>query len=255
MAWFFKDSKYWIKLKDLNSKELVYRVMPQFLAELMSQYFRIQIDGGENIPLNGPALIAPNHSGYSGFDAVLLGHHIQKITGRVPRMLTHKLWFKNKTTGLVMQRMGFIEASSANGAQALEKNKILVIFPEGEHGNFKPSLKAYHLQIFKTGFIRMAIKRQCPIIPTLILGAEETHINLAKLRLNKTLKGMVLPLPLNIIPLPARWHIIFMDPIHLPFGPERANDTELIKELSQEIREKMQARLSLEVSKRKKLYF
>ncbi len=255
MAWFFKDNEYWANLKDFDSKQLMYRVMPQLVAEIMSRYFRIRIEGSEHIPKSGAAIIAPNHSGYSGFDALLLGHHIHKKSKRVPRVLTHKLWFQSKTTAKIMKKMGFIEASRKNGLKALTKNQLLVLFPEGEYGNFKPSNKAYHLQAFKKGFIRMALEKQCPIIPTLILGAEETHINLARLKLGRRFKNMVIPLPLNIIPLPAKWHIIFMEPIVLPYSPLQADDTELIEELISEIREKMQARLSHEVSQRKNLYF
>lgn len=254
MSWFFKDNEKTFNLKDLGAEKLIYRVMPHLLAEIMTKYFRMTIEGQENIPSKGPALITPNHSGYSGFDAFLLGHHIHKLTGRTARILTHKLWFMNPTTAIPMQKMGFIEATKKNGNTQLKKNNLVVLFPEGEYGNFKPSNKAYHLQEFKRGFIRMAISQQCPIIPTLIIGAEETHINLAQLKFSKYLRGTVLPLPLNIIPLPARWHIIFMEPIELPYSEKQLQDRELITELATDIREKMQTRLSHEVNKRKSIY-
>ncbi|MEM7646348.1 MAG: lysophospholipid acyltransferase family protein, partial [Pseudomonadota bacterium] len=223
--------------------------------QTVQQTFRMTIEGQENIPRQGPAIITPNHSGYSGFDAFLLGHHIYQQTKRKPRILTHKLWFVSETTAIPMQKLGFIEATKKNGLKALDNNRLVVLFPEGEYGNFKPTVKAYHLQEFKRGFIRMAIEKQAPIVPTLILGAEETHINLARLKFTKFLRGTVLPLPLNVIPLPARWHIIFMEPIHLPYTPKQIEDDELILDLSTEIREKMQERLSYEVNKRKNLYF
>lgn len=255
MSWFFKDIEKTLNLKDLDKERLMYRVMPQFVAEIMSRYFRIKVEGTENIPRSGGAIIAPNHSGYSGFDAFLLGHHIYKKTRRAPRILTHKLWFVNETTAIPMKKFGFIEATKKNGLKALDKNQLVVLFPEGEYGNFKPSNKAYHLQEFKRGFVRMAIEKQVPIVPTLILGAEETHINLAQLKFTKYLRGTVLPLPLNILPLPAKWHIIFMEPIELPYTKEQVDDRELIGDLCTEIREKMQKRLSAEVNKRKSLYF
>ncbi len=255
MGWFFKDNQKTFNLKELDPQRLMYRVMPHWLGEIMTKYFRITIEGEENIPRKGPALIAPNHSGYMGFDAFLLGHHIHHATQRKARILTHKLWFINPTTAIPMKRLGFIEATKTNGMKALGKNKLVVLFPEGEYGNFKPSSKAYHLQEFRRGFIRMAITQQAPIVPTLILGAEETHINLARLKFSKYLRGTVLPLPLNVLPLPAKWHIIFMEPIHLPYTPSQVNDRELIKDLAQDIRERMQKRLSHEVNKRKNLYF
>ena len=62
---------------------------------------------------------------------------------------------------------------------------MIILFPEGEKGNFKPSRKSYELQEFKRGFVRMALETQSPIIPTLVIGAEETHINLSQLKLPK----------------------------------------------------------------------
>lgn len=255
MGWFFKDNEKTFNLKELDPERLMYRVMPHLLAEIMTKYFRMKVEGTENLPKKGPALITPNHSGYSGFDAFLLGHHIHKATKRTARILTHKLWFINQTTAIPMKKMGFIEATKQNGILQLSKNNLVVLFPEGEYGNFKPSNKAYHLQEFKRGFIRMAITQQCPIIPTLILGAEETHINLAQLKFTKYLRGTVLPLPLNVIPLPAKWHIIFMEPIYLPYSEKQLEDRELISDLATDIRERMQTRLSYEVNKRKNLYF
>ncbi len=118
-------------------------------------------------------------------------------------MLAHHLWFLTKATSIPAEKVGFIEATLPNARAQLKKNNLVILFPEGEYGNFKPSIDRYHLQNFKRGFIRMAIERQCPIIPTLIIGAEETHINLARLKFAKYLRGVVLPLPLNVIPLPA----------------------------------------------------
>lgn len=226
------------------AERLVYRALPKFLAEISRRYFRLQVEGAENIPRRGAGIVAPNHSGYSGFDATLLSSEINRATGRLPRVLTHHLWFLTQATAIPAEKLGFIEATTANGLQQLQKQNLIVLFPEGEHGNFKPTLKRYHLQEFKRGFVRMALEKQCPIIPTLIVGAEETHINLAKLRLTRFLRGTVLPLPLNVIPLPVKWTIKFLPPIYLPYKPNAKDDRELVKETADEIREKMQRALS-----------
>ena len=240
---------------NLDAENLVYRVLPHFLMEIARKYFRLEVEGLENIPRRGPALLTPNHSGYSGFDAFLLAHEVYKSTGRIPRVLAHHLWFLTKATSIPAEKVGFIEATMPNAMAQLKKNNLVVLFPEGEYGNFKPSLERYHLQNFKRGFVRMALQRQCPIVPTLILGAEETHINLAQLKFTKHLRGLVLPLPLNLIPLPAKWKFVFLPPIHLPYKPEAANDRELVGELASEIRERMQAALSEEVGKRDSVYY
>lgn len=237
-------------LKNLDKDTLIYRVLPRLILEIMRKYFRLEVSGTENIPRHGPAIIAPNHSGYSGFDAVLLAHTLQTETKRLARVLTHHFWFLTETTAIPAQKMGFTEATYENGVNALKKKNLIVLFPEGEQGNFKPSSKMYQLQEFKRGFVRMALETQAPIIPTLIVGAEETHINLSKLKLTKFLRGTVLPLPLNFIPLPAKWRIHFLEPIYLPYKPEAMNDSELVHDIAQEIQELMQDALAKELKKR-----
>lgn len=237
-------------LQNLDRDTLIYRVLPRLLLEIMRKYFRLEVTGLENIPRKGGAIVAPNHSGYAGFDAVLLAHILQKEGKRVPRVLTHHFWFLTETTAIPAQKMGFTEATYENGVNALRKKNLIVLFPEGEQGNFKPTSEMYQIQEFKRGFVRMALETQTPIIPTVILGAEETHINLSRLKLTKFLRGTVLPLPLNIIPLPAKWRIHFLEPIYLPHKPEAVNDPELVHEIAQEIQELMQKAVRAEFKKR-----
>jgi 1-acyl-sn-glycerol-3-phosphate acyltransferase len=242
------------KLKGLDPDSLMYRVIPSLLMEIMEKYFRLEVEGLENIPKRGRAIFSPNHSGYSGFDALMLAHEIQKITGRTPRVLTHRLWFITKATAIPMNKMGFIEATRENSLKFLKKNQQVLLFPEGEFGNFKPSFKAYRLQEFKRGFIRAAIETNSPIVPVIVIGAEETHINLQQLKLSKYLRGLVLPIPLNVLPLPARWKIVFLEPIHLPYKPSAVNDSELMHEIAEDLREQMQSRINKELRKRNSVY-
>ena len=150
--------------------------------------------------------------------------------------------------------MGFIEATRENSLRFLKKNQQVLLFPEGEFGNFKPSSKAYRLQEFKRGFVRAAIETNAPIVPVIVIGAEETHINLQQLKLSKYLRGLVLPLPLNVLPLPARWKILFLEPIHLPYKPSAVNDSELMHEIAEDVREQMQRRLNKELKSRDSIY-
>lgn len=237
-------------LRSLDRDTLIFRVLPRFLLEILRKYFRLEVEGVENIPRRGAVILAPNHSGYSGFDAFLLGHVVQQEAKRIPRVLTHHFWFLTETTAIPAHKMGFTEATYENGINALKKGNAIVLFPEGEHGNFKPTSERYQLQEFKRGFVRMALEAQCPIVPVVILGAEETHINLKKLKFTKFLKGSVIPLPLNVLPLPAKWRIRFLEPITLPYKPSAAGDSDLVHEIAQDIQEKMQTAVEEEIHKR-----
>ncbi len=252
---FFKKPKEKLfGLKQLDRDTLIYRVLPKLLMEIMRKYFRVEVEGLENIPRTGPGIIAPNHSGFAGFDALLLSHIIHKDIKRIPRVLTHAMWFLTKTTSIPAAKMGFTEATFENGISALKKKNLIVLFPEGEYGNFKPTVEMYQLQEFKRGFVRMALATQAPIIPTLVIGAEETNINLSQLKFTKFLKGMVLPLPLNVIPLPVKWKIIFLPPIYLPYKASALEDRELVLEIASEIQERMQDQLREELLKRESVF-
>jgi 1-acyl-sn-glycerol-3-phosphate acyltransferase len=241
-------------VQELSKEDVFFKVVPKYLGELMTKYFRIEVEGMEHLPKNGGALIASNHSGFAGLDAFLLCYHILENTKRVPRVLIHHLWFINETTARMSQKMGFIEANYKNGVATLEKKKMVIIFPEGEDGNFKPTTIRYQLQPFKKGMVRMALETGSPIIPTLVIGAEESNINLATLDLNKYIPGLKLPLPLNLIPFPARWKIKFLPPITLSRGPEALNDDTFVRHTTQDLQDFMQIELDKEVAARKHIF-
>ncbi len=254
ISYFKKRTEKLFNLKNLDRDTLLYRVVPYFAMEILRKYFRLEIEGLENIPKKGPVLMAPNHSGFSGFDALIIAHILHQEKKRVPRVLSHHLWFLSSTTSVPAKKLGFTEATYENGLRLLKKNNLIVLFPEGESGNFKPSSEMYQLQEFKRGFVRMALKTSAPIVPTLVIGAEETHINLSQLKFTKFLRGTVLPLPLNFLPLPVKWKIKFLPAIYLPYKPSQAENRELVVEISEDIQETMQEALNLEIKKRKKLF-
>ncbi len=237
------------------SKIVLHPFVKDHFVNMFKLYFRLKTVGAENIPKNGSALIIPNHSGFAGLDAIILSHEIKKKTGRLAKVMTHFFWFISKTTAIPAQRLGFIEATTENGLSLLKEGNLVILFPEGEKGNFKPTTQKYQLQEFKRGFVRWAIETRTPIIPTLIIGAEESQINLTRLELPFFLKKLILPLPLSYIPLPSKWKIVFLPAINLPYHPEAANNNDLVHELTSDIQEKIQIALNTELNERKSTYF
>jgi 1-acyl-sn-glycerol-3-phosphate acyltransferase len=150
--------------------------------------------------------------------------------------------------------MGITEATTNNGLALLKKNNAVILFPEGEYGNFKPTKKKYRLQEFKRGFVRMAILTRSPIIPTIVIGAEETHITLSQLKFTKYLIGTVLPLPLNVIPLPAQWKIKFLKPIYLDYPASAAEDRDLVHKIARQVKDLIQFHIDQEIRKRNVIY-
>jgi 1-acyl-sn-glycerol-3-phosphate acyltransferase len=220
-------------------------IIDQALA-LIARYQRVEVEGLENLPPRGPAILLPNHSGFLGFDALLLSHVIRRHRNRVPRILLHRAWFRGGLLESAANRLGFLEANYKNGLEALERNKFVMMFPEAEEGNFKPINEKYKLREFRKGFVKMAARTGAPVIPVLVIGAEETHINLGQVKIFNQL----LPLPLNYFPLPAKWKIRFLPPLQFAAGAETSHAE--VKAAG--VRREMQAELRKELKSRRYIY-
>lgn len=227
-----------------------------FLLEIVRKYFRLEVEGIENVPAKGRALIVPNHSGVTALDAVMIGNEIHRSLNRIPRILAHPLWFVGPHIRILARRMGLEEADKTAGERLLHKGNCVMIFPEGVDGNFKPTADRYKLREFRRGFVRMAMATGAPIIPVVVIGAEETNINLSSIKVSDRLRGTIIPIPLNVIPLPAKWKIIFLPPIEMHgYSLEDCANSELVRALAEEVRGKIQKRINQELKKRDWIYF
>ena len=243
-------------MKPLLSGKSSKNDIPQFLLEIVRKYFRLEVEGLENIPAKGRCLIVPNHSGITALDAVMVGHEIQRALKRTPKILAHPLWFVGPNIRILAKKMGLEEANKDAGERLLRKDRVVMIFPEGAAGNFKPTVERYRLQEFRRGFVRMAMATKTPIIPVVVIGAEETNINLSNISLTKVLKGTIIPIPLNVIPLPAKWKIIFLPPLSMKkYSKADCGNRELVHSISEAVKQQIQGRINEELAKREWIYF
>ena len=228
-----------------------------YLAEIMARYFRLKVRGAHRVPKSGPAIILPNHSGFMGFDAMMICHSLRKRSGRSYKVVAHRAYFDLfQTLRIISQGLGFTEAKLANVQQVLDQGELVLLFPEGESGNFKSSLDRYKLRSFHTGFVRTALQTGAPIIPCIVIGAEESNFNLGNINLNKFINHLVVPLPLNVFPLPAKWTIEFLPPIDLTgVSEDLAHDHEWVRQKTQEIQQMMQHEIDKRLRARRSIYF
>lgn len=243
-----------LKSRGLTKQAFAYKVLPVFLLDIIERYLRVSTEGVENIPDEGSGIIIANHSGFMGFDALMLSYEIFQRKKRIPRIITHKLWFIVPEISVPAKKLGLVPATFDNGLKILNKDELLVLFPEGEEGNFKPTRYRYRLRPFRRGFVRLALKTGAPIIPAVVVGAEETNITLSQIRWAKELLGIIIPVPLNVLPLPAKWHIKYLEPIRLEKNPEKAEDMEYVTKIARKIRRELQAELH-DVLRRRRTIF
>lgn len=228
----------------LTKEDLAYHVLPGFLLDIMKRYLRVKVFGLENVPNEGPLIVIANHSGFMGFDALMIAHQLNINKKRAPHIIAHKLWFLAPEISVHAEKLGLVPATYENGLELLETKKPLLLFPEGEEGNFKPTKYRYHLRQFRRGFVRLALTTGAPIVPTVVIGAEETHITLSQIRWAKELLGIIVPVPLNLIPLPVKWQIHFLSPIQLEKDPEKAKDMKYVTTLTKKIRTQLQKEMN-----------
>jgi 1-acyl-sn-glycerol-3-phosphate acyltransferase len=195
------------------------------LAFLWSRYFRVRLEGLENIPGSGAALLVANHSGGLPYDGAMLIHACHELHPAhrplrplVATFASRSLWMRP-----VVCRIGGVRASMENALKLCEAGQLVGLFPEGLRGVGKPYRERYRLTHFgRGGFVRLAQAARVPIIPVAIVGAEETHPVVAKLtRLAKPLGLPYIPItptfpllgPLGLLPVPAKWSIHIGQPI------------------------------------------
>lgn len=220
------------------------------LYELIRRYSRLNVEGLENLP-DGKGLLVSNHAGWAGWDFANLYATLRNDAERDVYTAVHANWFRWKRISDWARRLGMYEASVSESIRLLDEDNLVLFFPEGERGSFKPFTKRYELERFEPGFARAASASMAPIVPILIVGGEETHPALTRLEFTKELIGIGIPLPATIFPLPVKWRIEVLPPIDPGkyMTPEKA-DADPVEEMRRDVEALMRKELGRAVKER-----
>ena len=164
-------------------------VLPLF-KPLYDQWFRVEVNGVENIPLDGGALLVANHAGgLWALDAAMTAIAVHEHTvdegssGRCLRMLGADLLFTAPGIGMLARKSGATLACNPDAERLLASGELVGVWPEGFKGIGKPFRDRYQLQRFgRGGFVHAALKTGVPIVPVSIVGSEEIHPVLANVK-------------------------------------------------------------------------
>ncbi|GLQ33647.1 lysophospholipid acyltransferase family protein [Litoribrevibacter albus] len=184
--------------------------------KLYDHYFRVEADGLENIPKDGPCLIIANHSGQLPLDGTLIGiaMEMNPHSPRAPRAMIERFFPTVPFLGNLLNSVGAVIGDPLNCAKMLERGEAVIVFPEGIRGSGKLYNKRYQLQRFGNGFMHLAMKYNAPIIPVGVVGCEETIPAIANVKpLAKLLHVPYVPIALPFI-FPAKVHLNFGKPMH-----------------------------------------
>lgn len=149
-----------------------------------SQGLKFEVEGEENIPASGGAVIAVNHTGYLDFTYAGLPPRRVK---RYIRFMAKKEVFDNKISGPIMRSLKHIPVDRGAGAESykaavadLRRGELVGVYPEATIS------RSFEIKEFKSGAARMAIEAGVPIIPTVIWGAQRVWTKGFPKRLGRT---------------------------------------------------------------------
>jgi 1-acyl-sn-glycerol-3-phosphate acyltransferase len=228
---------------DALDRAFIERFAP-FLRTLRS-YTRLQVAGLDHIPETGPALLTANHTGWLGLDYALTALSVYDGIGRLPRGMAHSAWFKAPATATFAKKVGLFEVTKDAMRKQLAKGDLVMLFPEGEKGAFRPGTD-YQLEPFARGFVRVAMATQVPVIPVAVLGGEESNPVGRRIESYDELLNIKggLPIPKNLWPKPVKWRIKFLPPLSFAdYTARDAEDADRVHAVAEDVRTRIQREL------------
>jgi acyl-[acyl-carrier-protein]-phospholipid O-acyltransferase / long-chain-fatty-acid--[acyl-carrier-protein] ligase len=145
------------------------KLLPEALTRLVfilltTTFYKIRINGKENVPKKGPALLVANH--LSATDAFFVMAAIDRPVRFVMSETHYNKWWL-KPFALAMNAIPVADSGKTTAiknamraaGKPLEKRQLVCVFPEGQvsrTGNMQP---------FKEGVEEIIKDRNCPIIP------------------------------------------------------------------------------------------
>jgi 1-acyl-sn-glycerol-3-phosphate acyltransferase len=238
------------------------RTLFRFLHDL---YWRIEYQGLEHVPRQGRAVLTGVHRGFMPWDGVMALVGIHRATGRIPRFLIHPCLVKPPFLANYMTKLGGIAACQENADWVLGRDELLGMFPEGIHGAFTPYRQAYRLgKLGRDEYVKMALRNRAPIVPFVTVGSAEIYPIWGRLDwkwVKRATEWLYLPLGPNFpfpgLPLPSKWHTRFLPPLHVEreHGPEAAEDPAVVREISGEVRARMQQAIDGMLRRRRSIFF
>jgi 1-acyl-sn-glycerol-3-phosphate acyltransferase len=258
------------ELDDWGRSQRVFDLVEPLLDFYYRYWFRVEVEGIENVPAEGGALIVSNHSGALPPDAPMIIQAI-KLEHPAPRpvYMLGEHWFKGYPgVSMLTSKMGLVAAHPANAQRLLrDEQRLALVFPEGQKATRKLYWQRYRLRRFgRGGFVRTAMRAGVPIVPVALIGGEEAMPIFAHVPLLQRLTGLIY-FPVNhafpqfglaaaLMYLPAKFRIRFLEPVDMSrYGPEDAEDVALVQRLSERIRTRIQEELDDLLLARRSVWF
>ncbi|GAA4845453.1 lysophospholipid acyltransferase family protein [Kitasatospora terrestris] len=159
---------------------MFYRLMKMIVAPLLRIFFRPWMEGEDNIPDEGPAILASNHLSFSDsfFLPALLKRRVTFIA-KAEYFTTPGL--KGRLTAAFFKGVGQLpvdrsgargagEAAIRSGIAVIERGELFGVYPEGTRS---PDGKLYRGKV--GGLARVALATGAPVIPIAMIDTEKVQ--------------------------------------------------------------------------------
>jgi 1-acyl-sn-glycerol-3-phosphate acyltransferase len=171
---------------------------------------------------------------------------------RLPRAIVDHWAGSLPFVNVFFARVGQVIGTRENFADLLADDQLVLVFPEGMDGVRKLVTQRYRLQGFHVGFVEQALRAEAPVVPTAVIGSDDQAPILFDLKpLARALGLPMLPItptfpllgPLGLVPYPVPYRIVYGEPLrfHERYGPDDADDPQLVRYLARIVRKEVQA--------------
>ncbi len=243
-------------------REWTEALMPIFRV-IARRYWRVEVDGTENIPRAGGALLVSNHAGVLPWDGAMIKVAVFDAVERHARALIATWFGELPVASWFLRRTGQTLGHPDDTLRLLRAGEIVLVFPEGVRGTGKPWSERYRLRRFgRGGFVEVATRAGVPIVPISVVGSEETYPMIGDIRSVAQALGMpyfpITPTwpwlgPLGLLPLPSKWLITVHPPV-----PVTATGTDLdpasVMEIADSIRATIQDGVVENLKRRQRVF-
>jgi 1-acyl-sn-glycerol-3-phosphate acyltransferase len=245
---------------DVEQSELM-ELQKFFWNPLMDYWFRMEIEGWENLP-DPPVLVIGVHAGAPFvWDAWTVGIQWWRRFGseRVLHGTAHDALMAAPLIGSYFRKMGVLPAAPDSIAAALAAGHDVALWPGGEVDSLRPWVERDKAVLAgRKGFVRMAINAGVPIVPVATVGGPDSMPVLVRgrrlaraLRLDKVARLKMFPIGLSApwglapsmlpeIPLPTKIRTAFQPPVEIDPDPARAGDEDYVQRKYDEVQNSIQ---------------
>ena len=151
-----------------RTSPLVYRIMKWIFGGLLRTIYRYEAIGQENLPSDGPVIVAVNHLHLADPPAVMLAVPRKVVTLAASKWLNRPVVGPIlRLAGVVFVRRGEVDRQALRHCfDHLANGGVLALAPEGTRS------KTGGLQRAKPGVAYLASRSKAPIVPVAVWGTE-----------------------------------------------------------------------------------